>query len=105
MGLTAEERALLAARRARITERMEGGVMLLAAAPERPRTADILYPYRQDSDFAYVTGLLEPDAVCVLAPEAPERFVLFVRPRDPEREIWIGTRTGVEGATQEYGAD
>src|SRR6185503_2614756 len=105
MGLPAEERAMLSARRTRIMERIEGGVMLLAAAPERPRTADILYPYRQDSDFAYVTGFLEPDAVCVLAPEAPERFVLFVRPRDPEREIWIGARAGVEGAVEGFGAD
>ena len=87
MGPSADELALLAARRARIMERMGGGVMLLAAAPERPRTADILYPYRQDSDFAYVTGFPEPEAVCVLAPEAPEPFVLFVRPRDPEREL------------------
>ncbi len=105
MSLSAEEKDLLAARRGRIMERLGGGVLLLAAAPERPRTADILYPYRQDSDFAYVTGFLEPDAVCVLAPGAPERYVLFVRPRDPEREVWIGTRAGVEGAVEGFGAD
>jgi Xaa-Pro aminopeptidase len=105
MGLSAEEKSLFAARRARIIERLGDGVMLLAAAPERPRTADILYPYRQDSDFAYVTGFLEPDAVCVLTPGAPEPFVLFVRPRDPEREVWIGTRAGVEGAVESFGAD
>jgi Xaa-Pro aminopeptidase len=105
MALTSDERAVLAARRARILEKLDGGVMLLAAAPERPRTADILYPYRQDSDFAYVTGFPEPDAVCVLAPAASERFVLFVRPRDPERELWTGWRPGVEGATAGYGAD
>jgi Xaa-Pro aminopeptidase len=105
MALTSDERAVLAARRARILENLDGGVMLLAAAPERRRTADILYPYRQDSDFAYVTGFPEPDAVCVLSPVAAERFVLFVRARDPEREIWTGWRAGVEGATAEYGAD
>jgi Xaa-Pro aminopeptidase len=99
------DKALFAARRARISERMDGGVMLLAAAPERLRTGDILYPYRPDSDFAYVTGFPEPDAICVLAPDAAEKFVLFVRPRDPEREIWIGSRAGVEGAVEEYGAD
>jgi Xaa-Pro aminopeptidase len=86
-------------------ERLDGGVMLLAAGPERPRTADILYPYRQDSDFDYVTGFPEPEAVCVLAPAATERFVLFVRPRDPDREIWIGSRAGVDGAVERYGAD
>jgi len=105
MARTGEEAAMLAARRARIMESLNGGVMLLAAAPERPRTADILYPYRQDSDFDYVTGFPEADAVCVLAPAAPERFVLFVRPRDQERELWIGSRAGVEGAVEQYGAD
>src|SRR5437762_3437715 len=105
MGPSSDDLALLAARRARIMEKMGGGVMLLAAAPERPRTADILYPYRQDSDFAYVTGFPEPEAVCVLAPDAPERFVLFVRPRDPEREQWVGARAGVEGAVERYGAN
>jgi Xaa-Pro aminopeptidase len=97
--------ALLAARRERIMSAMGGGMMLLAAAPERPRTADILYPYRQDSDFDYVTGFSEPDAVCVLAPDAPDRYMLFVRPADPERAIWVGPRAGVEGAVERYGAD
>src|SRR5437870_8857732 len=105
MGLTAAETAELAARRTRIMEEMRGGVMLLAAAPERVRTADILYPYRQDSDFAYVTGFPEADAVCLLAPDAPGRYVLFVRPHDRERAIWIGARIGIEGAVQQYGAD
>src|SRR5206468_2866338 len=105
MGPSSDDLALLAARRERIMEKMGGGIMLLAAAPERPRTADILYPYRQDSDFAYVTGFPEPEAVCVLAPDAKERFVLFVRPRDPERELWVGTRAGVEGAVERSGAD
>src|SRR5438046_3140684 len=98
MGLSAAETAELAARRARIMEEMHGGVMLLAAAPERVRTADILYPYRQDSDFAYVTGFPEADAVCLLAPDAPERYVLFVRPPDPERAIWVGARIGCAGS-------
>src|SRR5438093_4225441 len=102
---TAEELATLAARRARIMAQLEGGVLLLAAAPERVRTADIHYPFRQDSDFAYVTGFPEPDAVCVLAPDAKEHFVLFVRPQDPERTIWVGRRAGVEGALEVYGAD
>jgi len=94
-----------AARRARVMEAMGGGVLLLAAAPERVRTADVLYPYRQDSDFAYLTGFDEPEAVCLLAPDAAERFVLFVRARDPDRELWVGPRAGVEGAVERYGAD
>ena len=56
MAPTPDDAALLAGRRARIMEAMSGGVLLLAAAPERVRTGDVLYPYRQDSDFDYVTG-------------------------------------------------
>lgn len=103
--MTDEDKAVLAARRARIMAAMDGGVMLLAAAPERPRSADILYPYRQDSDFGYVTGFPEPEAVCVLAPEHEHRYLLFVRPADPERAIWVGPRAGVDGALERYGAD
>ncbi|OLE98074.1 MAG: hypothetical protein AUG75_00655, partial [Cyanobacteria bacterium 13_1_20CM_4_61_6] len=95
----------LAGRRARIMEAMGGGVLLLAAAPERVRTGDVLYPYRQDSDFDYVTGFPEPEAVAVIAPDAPQRYLLFVRPRDPERELWVGHRAGPEGAVEQYGAD
>ncbi len=101
-----DEARLLAERRARVLERLGDAVMLLPAAAERVRTADIHYPFRQDSDFHYVTGFDEPDAVCVLAPaQARDRFVLFVRPRDPERAIWVGPRAGVEGAVEWYGAD
>jgi Xaa-Pro aminopeptidase len=105
MAPTSEDIALCAARRQHVMDAMGGGVLLLAAAPERPRTWDIHYPYRPDSDFHYLTAFPEPDAVCMLAPEVPERFVLFVRPRDPEREMWVGARAGVEGAVATYGAD
>jgi Xaa-Pro aminopeptidase len=104
MGASADA-ALLAARRARIMERLgDGAVLLLAAAPERVRSADVLHPYRQDSDFAYVTGFTEPEAVCVLAPGHAEPFALFVRPHDPERAVWDGARAGIEGATRDHGA-
>ncbi|TMA44295.1 MAG: M24 family metallopeptidase [Deltaproteobacteria bacterium] len=105
MAPTPDDAALLAGRRARIMEAMGGGVLLLAAAPERVRTGDVLYPYRQDSDFDYVTGFPEPEAVAVIAPDAPQRYLLFVRPRDPERELWVGHRAGPEGAVERYGAD
>ena len=105
MAPTPDDAALLAGRRASIMEAMGGGVLLLAAAPERVRTGDVLYPYRQDSDFDYVTGFPEPEAVAVIAPDAPQRYLLFVRPRDPERELWVGHRAGPEGAVERYGAD
>src|SRR4030095_8967011 len=72
---------------------------------EHLRSGDTHYPFRQDSDFGYVTGFPEPDAVAVLAPGAEKPFALFVRPRDLEQAIWVGPRAGVEGAVEAYGAD
>lgn len=105
MRLSDDDRALYAARRARILTAMGEGVMLLPAATEHLRSGDTHYPFRQDSDFGYVTGFPEPDAVAVLAPGAEKPFALFVRPRDPEQAVWVGPRAGVEGAVEEYGAD
>jgi Xaa-Pro aminopeptidase len=96
---------LHAERRAEIARRMQaegGGVMLLPAAVEKSRNADSEYLFRQDSDFAYVTGFDEPEGCALLF--ADGRLVMFVRPKDPEREIWTGRRAGVEGATVQYGA-
>jgi Xaa-Pro aminopeptidase len=96
---------LQAARRQEIVARMKkegGGVMLLPAGDEKIRNADSEFLFRQDSDFAYATGFDEPSG-CALV-YADGRYVLFVRPRDPEREIWTGRRAGVEGAKAVYGA-
>lgn len=85
---------------------MGSGVAVFPAAPARVRSNDTEYRYRPESDLFYLTGFAEPEAVAVLAPEHPEhKFVLFVRPRDPEREVWDGKRAGVDGAVAEYGAD
>jgi Xaa-Pro aminopeptidase len=66
----------------------------------------VLYHYRPDSDFYYLTGFAEPEAVAVLIPGRPHgEYVLFVRDRDPTRETWDGRRAGPEGATRDYGAD
>src|SRR5262249_29417176 len=101
---SADERALLRARRARVIEAMGEGVMLLPAATELVRSADTHFPFRQDSDFGYVTGFPEPEAVAGLAVGADQPYALFVRPRDPERGVWVGPRAGVEGATEDYDA-
>jgi Xaa-Pro aminopeptidase len=80
-------------------------VAILPAAPVAVRSNDVDYPYRQDNDVLYLTGFPEPEAACVLTPgHAKEEFVLFVRPRDAERETWTGRRAGVEGAVEIYGA-
>lgn len=81
-------------------------VALLPAAPERTRNRDVHYAYRQDSDFQYLTGFPEPEAVAVLVPGRSEGpFVLFCRDRDPLMETWNGRRAGQEGAVERYGAD
>jgi Xaa-Pro aminopeptidase len=82
------------------------GIAILAAAPERVRSRDTLYVYRQDSDFYYLTGFHEPDAVAVLMPGRSQgEFLLFCRERDPDREQWDGPRAGPEGVVAAYGAD
>ena len=81
-------------------------VAVFSSAREATRSNDTNYRYRQDSDFYYLTGFDEPEAIAVIAPAKEEqRYTLFVRPRDPEREIWDGRRAGVEGAVKDYGAD
>jgi Xaa-Pro aminopeptidase len=95
-----------AARREALMGRMAGGVAIFATAPPAVYSNDVEYRYRPDSDFYYLTGFREPEAVAVLVPHGGGmRYVLFVRPRDPERELWTGPRAGVEGARETYGAD
>jgi Xaa-Pro aminopeptidase len=79
-------------------------VAIIPAAREATRSNDTHYRFRQDSDFFYLTGFEEPEAIAVVKPGETHEYVLFVRPRDPEREIWDGRRAGVEGAKSEFGA-
>ncbi len=80
-------------------------VAIIPAAREAVRSHDTNYRYRQNSDFFYLTGFEEPEAIAVIAPSEAKKFTLFVRPRDPERAIWDGYRAGVEGAKADYSAD
>jgi Xaa-Pro aminopeptidase len=81
-------------------------IAILPAAPVRMRNGDVEYNYRPDSDFYYLSGFAEPEAVAVLLPGRPQgEYVLFVRDRDPAREAWDGARAGPEGAVGELGAD
>ncbi len=84
----------------------EGAVAILPSAPVSVRSNDVEFIYRQDSDFYYLTGFAEAESVAVFAPGHPEgEFIMFVLPRDKDRETWTGRRAGVEGAMMEYGAD
>jgi len=102
---------------------------VFVATPTSIRNNDVEHDFRQDSDVFYLTGFDEPDTIVVVAPNAqvkdpndkvgdpakpgaanatktiPAKFTMFVRPKDPEREIWDGFRHGVDGAKKEFGAD
>ncbi|HEU5239122.1 MAG TPA: Xaa-Pro aminopeptidase [Pyrinomonadaceae bacterium] len=83
----------------------KNSVAIIPAAREAVRSHDTHYRYRQNSDFFYLTGFEEPEAVAVIAPARDKKFIMFVRPRDLEQEIWNGYRAGVEGAVRDYSAD
>ena len=98
--------AVFARRRRALMDLMgPNSVALLPAAAEAPRNRDVYYPYRQDSDFYYLTGFPEPEAIAALIPGAEQEFLLFCRDRDPHMEIWHGRRAGPRGARERYGAD
>jgi len=83
----------------------KNSVAIIPAAREAVRSHDTHYRYRQNSDFFYLTGFEEPEAVAVISPARDKKFIMFVRPRDLEQEIWNGYRAGVEGAVRDYSAD
>ncbi|MGC9524612.1 MAG: aminopeptidase P N-terminal domain-containing protein [Limnospira sp.] len=92
-------------RRERLMAKIGGGTAIFRSAPMAVMHNDVEYSYRQDSDFFYLTGFNEPNAVAVLAPHHEEhKFVLFVQPKDPEKETWTGYRVGVDDAKTVYGA-
>ena len=100
-------RAEFSRRRAQLMRLMGAdSIAVVPAAPVRQRNADVEYDYRPDSDFYYLSGFPEPEAVAVLVPAREQaQYILFTRDRDPDREIWDGSRAGPEGAIALYGAD
>ena len=96
-----------AKRRRQLVEMLHpNSLAILFAAPSRRRNRDVLFPYRPDSDFFYLTGFAEPAAVAVLVPGHPEgEYILFCRAHDPKLELWEGPHAGLDGACNHYGAD
>jgi len=93
-------------RREQFMSRIKGGAAIFVSAAVAIRNGDVEHEYRQDTDFYYLTGFEEPNAVAVLVPDHPDsRFVLFVQPKDPEREVWTGWRAGEAGAVGGFGAN
>lgn len=98
--------AVYAERRRQLMARLGKGVaVLLHSAPAAVRNADAEYPYRQHSDFHYLTGLDEPDALALLLPgRSAGEFILFLKPSDPVMAVWVGESAGLEKALTLYGA-
>jgi Xaa-Pro aminopeptidase len=93
-------------RRECLMEKIAGGTAIFRSAQMAVMHNDVEYIYRQDSDFFYLTGFNEPEAVAVLTPHHQEHhFVLFVQPKDPLKETWNGYRVGVDAAKELFGAD
>jgi Xaa-Pro aminopeptidase len=81
-------------------------IAIIPSAREQVRSRDTGYPFRQDSDFYYLSGFTEPDAVLVLMPGRRHgQFVVFCRERDAGLELWHGHRAGPEGVCEKIGAD
>ena len=93
-------------RRDVLAEKIGHGTAIFRSAPMATMHNDVEYNFRQDSDFFYLTGLDEPEAVAVLCPHHEEhQFVLFVQPKNPLLETWTGLRLGVDAAMETLGAD
>ena len=84
----------------------QDGIAVIPAAHEVIRNHDVMHQFRQDTAFFYLTGFEEPESVAVVVPGHDDGdFHLFVRPKDPDLEVWTGIRAGTEGAKEHYGAD
>lgn len=95
-----------ARRRAKLLRKLGAGVLILPTSEHRLRNGDVHHEFRPASDFTYLCGFPEPEAVLVAWPEKRgHRSVLFVLPRDREREMWDGRRHGVSGAVKNFGVD
>ena len=93
-------------REAFIEKMGRGGVAIFASTPPAIWNHDTEYNYRPDPNFYYLTGFEEPESICVIAPDHPKhQYILFVRPKDKQAEIWNGKRVGVKDARKRYGAD
>lgn len=87
-------------------DRIGDAIAVIPANRLQTRNYDVEHAFRQDSDFFYLTGFPEPDAIAVFDPSHDsEQYVLFVLPRDPDMEAWNGLRAGTAGAIERYGAD
>jgi Xaa-Pro aminopeptidase len=82
-----------------------GAIAIFRGSGMVSRSMDSEFPFRQDSDFWYLTGFDHPDAVAILRTDGGPEFTLYVEPSDRALEIWTGYRPGLDGAVRDYAAD
>ncbi len=101
------DQRIFSRRRDLFLDQLDGKAAVIPAASLVTHHEDCDYPFRQNSDFWYLTGFDEPDAVALFLSHRPEgeRFVLFVLPKEPGIEVWNGFRWGIEGAMNRFGAE
>jgi Xaa-Pro aminopeptidase len=92
-------------RRRQFAASLGNGIAIVPASRQVARNNDVDHVFRQSSDFFFLTGFDEPEAIALVDPHHEAPYVLFVRPRDPEQEAWNGRRAGVDGAVARFGAD
>ena len=101
-----QERQIYAHRRQQLLAAIEvDSVVIVVGNQQQVRNKNILFPFRQDHDFYYLTGFAEPDAVAILRPGSEHPFILFNQGKDDFQEVWFGARTGQQDAVDKYGAD
>ena len=93
-------------RQKNLLKKIDGGLAVVFAASEIPRNHDVCFPFRQDSNFHYLTGLNEPDAILVLCSRSEKTTAaIFVRPKNARLEMWEGRRPGPQKAKDLTGVD
>jgi len=84
----------------------DNDIVIVATGPVKSRNGDVEYQFRPDSDFYYLSGFAEPEAVLVISPGRTQgQYVMFCRERDAQREMWDGRREGLDGVVANYSAD
>lgn len=96
---------VFARRRRALAEKCKGAAVIIPSHPDYIRNNDVHHPYRQDTNLFYLTGWEEPESIFVFRPGQTPETVMFVRPKDIERETWDGFRYGPEGCAREFKID
>ena len=103
--LYTQDKTIFEKRREILLSKMDGGIAIIKGANLVNRNGDVDFPYRQNSNFYYLTGFDEPNAALLLLPGENKKFIMFVRQKNLMMETWTGNRAGIEGAINIFGAD